>query len=186
MTLLRCLLIMLMFFPTFQVHADDELVVVDEAELDRYWRVDGDGGLFVQPPADGPQVYGCVAVPIIIDTNGSVSPRLPPLLSRIGQGPGEAADARYLHQLTLAAMPYYQSTWNTPPSDAIFTTRTMTIVDPRLVQRLGPEQTDQLVYQLTRACRIDGLAEFLGQQGGRMVDRPLPPDPAQWLAQQQP
>ncbi len=159
---------------------DDELVVVDQAELDRYWRADERTARTALLSGEGTPQYGCLAVPFVIEIDGQVQPGRRPLLVRISPaqgGPGLAVDG--LHALMMGSLPMYESTWDKLPSNAIYSSRAMVFADRRLIERLGAEAWDEAHGKLLRACRIDDLAGWLGRHDDRTVEQPLPTDIAQ-------
>jgi hypothetical protein len=164
--------------------SDDELVVVDEGELNAYWRVDQRDLDIFQLGGDGPGVYGCAAVPIVIEPKGVVAPGQRPLLLRVGQGAGEGrvSDSE-LYEYAVGALPRYTSTWDKVPSTGIYSTRSTAFMDVGTRERLGPERARQLYLALIAACRINQLAAWLAQHDDATVSRPLPVDPGQWLDQ---
>ncbi|MBX3725718.1 MAG: hypothetical protein KF823_07340 [Xanthomonadales bacterium] len=159
---------------------DDELVVVDQAELDRYWRADERTAQTALLGGEGEPQYGCMAVPFVIETDGQVQPGRRPLLIRISPargGQGLGVDG--LYALMMGSLPMYESTWDRLPGNAIYSTRAMVFADRRLVERLGPEAWDEAHGKLQRACRIDDLAGWLGRNDDRTVQEALPADIAQ-------
>lgn len=158
--------------------SNDELVVVDEGELNAYWRGDHRDANIFQLSGEGPATYGCIAVPFVIEPNGSVGPGLRPLLLRTSPGAPVASE---LYEFAVGAMPRFQPTWDKRPSLGIYSSRSIVFMDTSTADRLGTERGRQLRDALTRACRIEGLASWLGQHDDQTVERTLPSDPAQWL-----
>lgn len=164
------------------VVASDELVVVDQKDLDAYWRTDPRRVQSILL-REGPERYGCMALPFVIEPDGQVAPGMKPLLARVGQPAGtedNGVDALFVH--VIGSLPPFESTWGTPPKDAIYSSRSIVIGDARLAQRLGPEKWAQVHEQLERACRIDDLAGWLSRHPDQVVTQPLPADPQQVLS----
>lgn len=159
---------------------EDELVVVDQAELDRYWRADERTAQTALLSGEGNPQYGCMAVPFVIETDGQVQPGRRPLLVKISPaqgGPGLGVDG--LYALMMGSLPLYTLTWDRQPSNAIYSARSMVFADRRLVERLGPDAWDEAHGKLQRACRIDDLAGWLDRNDDRTVQEALPADIAQ-------
>ncbi len=162
--------------------ADDELVVVDHKDLDAYWRADPRDiqSILLR---DGPERYGCMALPFRIDTEGRLSPGTRPLLLRIGLAGGRPGDGLdVLVTMAMGSLPPFQPTWGAPPSDAIYSSWVVVIGDARIAERLGPDKWARVHEELQRACRIDDLAGWLNRYPGQVVNRPLPGDPEQLLS----
>lgn len=162
--------------------AGDDLVVVDQKDLDAYWRVDPRRVQSVLL-REGPERYGCMALPFVIETDGRVAPGNQPLLARIAQPAGvqgNGVDALFIH--VIGSLPPFEPTWGTPPKDAIYSSRAIVIGDARLAQRLGPEKWARVHEELERACRIDDLAGWLGRHPDQVVTQSLPADPEQLLS----
>lgn len=162
--------------------AGDDLVVVDQKDLDAYWRTDPRRvqALLLR---EGPERFGCMALPFVIEPDGRVAPGTQPLLARIGQPAGtqdNGVDALFVH--VIGALPPFESTWGAPPTDAIYSTRSIVIGDARVAQRLGAEKWARVYDELERACRIDDLAGWLNRYPDQVVLRPLPADAAQIIS----
>lgn len=163
--------------PIATVCAQDELVVVDQADFDRYWTPD------LRQAAtpmlrEGPLRYGCVALPFVIETDGRVQPGTKPLLVRLGQSadatdPG--VDLVFTHVIGL--LPPFQPTFGATPSAPIYSSRSLVVGDARVRARLGDETWARLHDRLERMCRIDDLAGWLQRHDGAVEVRPLPSDP---------
>jgi hypothetical protein len=163
--------------PIASVCAQDELVVVDQADFDRYWTPD------LRQAAtpmlrEGPLRYGCVALPFVIETDGRVQPGTKPLLVRLGQSadatdPG--VDLVFTHVIGL--LPPFQPTFGATPSAPIYSSRSLVVGDARVRARLGDETWARLHDRLERMCRIDDLAGWLQRHDGAVEVRPLPSDP---------
>jgi hypothetical protein len=163
--------------PIASVRAQDELVVVDQADFDRYWTAD------LRQAAtpmlrEGPLRYGCVALPFVIETDGRVQPGTKPLLVRLGQSadatdPG--VDLAFTHVIGL--LPPFQPTFGATPSAPIYSSRSLVVGDARVRARFGDEVWAQLHERLERMCRIDDLAGWLQRHDGAVEVRPLPSDP---------
>lgn len=157
----------------------DDLVVVAEADFDRYWRADARRAqsLLLR---QGPERYGCMAIPFVIETDGRVAPGRRPLLVRIGQAgavPAEAVNG--LHAHLMGSLPPFEPTWGAPPASPIYSARSMVIADARLSERLGEETWGRVHEELLRLCRIDDLAAWLREHPEQTVSQPLPADPRQ-------
>lgn len=162
--------------------ANDDLVVVNQKDLDAYWRTDPRRVQSVLL-REGPERYGCMALPFVIETDGRVAPASQPLLARIGQPAGtqdNGIDALFVH--VIGSLPPFEPTWGTPPKDAIYSSRAIVIGDARLAQRLGAEKWARVHDELERACRIDDLAGWLDRHPDQVVTQPLPADPEQLLS----
>ena len=163
--------------PIASVCAQDELVVVDQADFDRYWTPD------LRQAAtpmlrEGPLRYGCVALPFVIETDGRVQPGTKPLLVRLGQSadatdPG--VDLVFTHVIGL--LPPFRPTFGATPSAPIYSSRSLVVGDARVRARLGDETWARLHDRLERMCRIDDLAGWLQRHDGAVEVRPLPSDP---------
>jgi hypothetical protein len=163
--------------PTASLRAQDELVVVDQADFDRYWTAD------LRQAAtpmlrEGPLRYGCVALPFVIETDGRVQPGTKPLLVRLGESsdatePG--IDLVFTHVIGL--LPPFQPTFGATPSAPIYSSRSLVVGDARVRARLGDEAWARLHERLERMCRIGDLAGWLQRHEGELVLRPLPSDP---------
>lgn len=177
-TILRAPLFLLALAVAAPVPAqDDELVVVDQAELDRYWRADERTARTALLTGEGAPQYGCMAVPFVIEIDGQVQPGRRPLLVRISPaqgGPGLGVDG--LYALMMGSLPMYESTWDKVPSNAIYSSRAMVFADRRLIERLGAGAWDEAHGKLQRACRLDDLAGWLGRNDDRTVQEALPAD----------
>src|SRR5690554_4553021 len=91
--------------------ASDELVVVNQKDMDAYWRTDPRRVQSVLL-REGPERYGCMALPFVIETDGRVAPGSQPLLARIGQPagtPDNAVDALFVH--VIGSLPPFEPTW---------------------------------------------------------------------------
>jgi hypothetical protein len=162
--------------------ADDEMVVIDQRDLSSYWRAEPSSIQVLERTADQPEIYGCVAIPFVIDTAGRVSPVLTPLMVAAGQsGAAAQPDTTALIPVAIGSLPRFESTWDKPLSDSIYSSHAVALADARIRTRLNGEQWADLQARLERQCRIDGLADRVDRKAD-MVTRTLPPRPEQLLA----
>lgn len=163
--------------------ADNEIVVVDQGELSAYWRGDQTQNQMLELTVDGPEIYGCMAVPFVIDPAGRMSPGRMPLLARIGQSPASGApDIDALYTFTMGALPAFTATWDKPLSDSIYSSHAVVLGDKRIRARLGDEKWADLRVVLERQCRIEGLAAWLETNKDKAAVQSLPARPEQLLA----
>lgn len=164
--------------------ADDELVVVDQDTLTAYWRADARHAQSLILSGDGPEIYGCMAMPFVIEIDGRLSPGRTPLLIKTGQSAaGGQVDMEGLHALAMGALPPFHQTWDQPPDSAIYSSRSMVFGDARIRSRLGEEKWAALHDALERACRIDGLAAWLERNDEKTVEQRLPANPDEFMRQ---
>jgi hypothetical protein len=182
MSLCAVLAALIALAPATAVRAQDDLVVVDQGQFDRYWRADLRGAA-TPMLREGPERYGCVALPFVIETDGRVAPGTKPLLVRLGQpadAPDSGIDLVFTH--LIGGLPPFQPTFGEVPSAPIYSSRSMVVGDARIRTRLGDEAWSQLHDRLEQMCQIQDLAGWLQRHDGEVVVRPLPADAAQLLA----
>jgi hypothetical protein len=181
---LAALIAALVLAPTLPVAAQDELVVVDQADFDRYWRADLRRAA-TPMLREGPLRYGCVALPFVIETDGRVAPGTKPLLVRLGQSADaedSGIDLVFTHVIGL--LPPFQPTFGAPPSAPIYSSRSLVVGDARVRARLGDEAWARLHERLAQMCEIRDLAGWLQRHNDQVVVRPLPADPKALLDSQ--
>lgn len=178
--------------PAFCLQAadvDDELVVVDQDDLSAYWRADERRAQSMMLSGEGAELYGCMAMPFVIEPDGRVSPGRRPLLVKTGRtaspaGADSATNTDGIYALMMGSLPPYRLTWDRRPDSAIYSSRAMVFGDARIRRRLGDEKWFTLHEALERACRIDGLAAWLQRSEEKTVEQQLPASPEQFLQTQ--
>ncbi|MBX3724493.1 MAG: hypothetical protein KF823_01070 [Xanthomonadales bacterium] len=160
-----------------------ELVVVSQRDLPQYWVPEG--RTLAKLTVDGRFRigYGCVALPVIIETSGSVKPAGGLLLWVRSPPPRCTVTADFFARIAASSLPTYRLAGDRRPDAAIYTALSVPAMDVALERRLGPERTSALIERLSQTCMIDDLAALHDEAGGRMVERLLPEDPETFLRQ---
>ncbi len=165
------------------VAADNDMVVVDQGELSAYWRGNQSQNATLELTIEGAEIYGCMAVPFVIDPAGRMSPGRVPLLARVGQSPESGRpDVDALYTFAMGALPSFTATWDKPLSDAIYSTHSVVLGDKRIRARLGDAKWAELRDILERQCRLDGLAAWMNANKTLPVVQSLPARPEQLLS----
>lgn len=177
-----CGLLMAIIAAPAVLAAEGEMVAVDQSELAAYWRADRTGTETLELSSEGPELYGCMAVPFVIDPQGRVSPGRHPLLARVGHSGGERlseVDSLYIY--VMGALPGFSATWDKPLSDTIYSSYSLVFGDSRIRSRLGDTRWAALRENLERQCRITDLAGWVGKNDAAVIQS-LPGRPEDLLA----
>ncbi len=159
----------------------DEVVAVDGRDLDAYWRRSTVGHDLAELSGGDLGIYGCMAVPFVIRPDGGTELGFQPLLAKIGQARGEPIRKTDLYPVAVGALPEFQPVWDKPLSASIYTSHPVVIADAAIRSRLGVQQWSDLMDRLRQACDIQGLAGWVENNRGRVVEENLPASPEQFV-----
>ncbi len=163
------------------VGESEEVVAVDGRDLDAYWRRSTAGHDLAELSGGDLGIYGCMAVPFILRPDGSNELGLQPLLAKIGQAKGDPIRKADLYPVAVGALPEFQPVWDKPLSASIYTSYPVVIVDSTIRGRMDAQQWTTLMSRLREACDIRGLASWVENNNGRLVEESLPANPEQFL-----
>jgi hypothetical protein len=185
---LAVLLSLMQGLPAITRAADDDLVVVDEGDLGAYWNADERRAQSLLPKGEGGERYGCFAMPFVIEPDGRVSPGTTPLLVKMGADTAVTIGqmSAELYPMAMGTLPPMRPTWDKAPASAIYSSRSVVVMDARIRQRLGEDRSAALHEALERACRIQGLAAWRQRNDGKTVEQSLPARTEDFLSRPNP
>jgi hypothetical protein len=163
---------------------DDELIVVSERDLSKYWVLAGSTLSNFEISGTPKLQFGCANIGFVIEASGTLAPPLRVLSYRFNR---ELPDGAKIASIVAADMgsasPKFAALPGVVSPSAIFTSLSVPIRSTKLSRSLGKEDSDRLDRALVDACRVDDLAGRLSKGPGEAVKLDPLPSLAEFLQQ---
>ena len=154
---------------------DDELVVVPERDLSKYWVPTTAPPSNLEISGKEKLQFGCANVGFVIEKNGKAAPHVQVLSYRFNQELPRSEQLLAFVALELGrVIPKYAALPGVVSRSAIYTSRSVPIRSATLSKSLGKEDSVRLDRALAEACRMDDLAEALSNGTSNVQLEPLP------------
>ena len=156
--------------------SDDELIVVAERDLSKYWVLAGSRLSNFEISGTPKLQFGCANIGFVIEGNGNLAPPLRVLSYRFNRELGNGEKIASIVAADMgSASPKFASLPGVVSPSAIYTSLSVPIRSTKLSKSLKPEDSDRLDRALIEACRVDDLAGRLtkGPSDAEKLD-PLP------------
>lgn len=137
------------------------LIVVDEAKLDGYWRVEP-GVASMQVGDKRETAYGCIAIGFVIDREGRVTAARPLRLA-FGKDvkPRRARELGIAISRAASALPAYSPVAENPNRTEVFTALAIPVFGRGLPQRMDDAQRKTAAERLRPSCEIADLPAWV-------------------------
>ena len=160
--------------PAFSA-SDDELIVVSERDLSKYWVPTAAPLSNLEISGKDKLQFGCANVGFVIEKNGKAAPHVQVLAYRFNQELPRSEQLLAFIALELGrVIPKYAALPGVVSRNAIYTSMSVPIRSATLSKSLSKEDSDRLDRALEDACRVDDLAGMLANGTTNVELDPLP------------
>jgi hypothetical protein len=155
--------------------SDDELVVVSERDLSKYWVPIAPRLSNLEISGKDKLQFGCANVGFVIEKNGKAAPHVQVLSYRFNQGLPRSEQLLAFIALELGrVIPKHAALPGVVTRNAVYTSMSVPIRSATLSKSLSKEDSARLDRALEEACRVDDLAAVVSSGATNVELDPLP------------